>query len=203
MSSTTAGRRLNGHDAVRRPLTRVVNRIFSAEILVSTISVSKHTWGSAVDDEIAKLIYEVFVGEEYTNSNDARKAFTPEKLKNRGTAFLATDTTTGYLAGVVFYVPGGTNVSQIADAREAEIHLLAVRPSYRGSGLGKKLITACLDRAKSDGVIRLVLSTQASMINAHSLYTQMGFMRNETRDWPRPAGGTYLVYEKVLRRNHI
>lgn len=171
--------------------------------MVSTISVSKHTWGSAVDDEIKKLLYEVFVREGYTSSDDARKAFTPEKLKNRGTAFLASETVTGCLAGVVFYVPGGTSVSQIADAREAEIHLLAVRPSYRGSGLGKKLITACLDQAKSDGVVRLVLSTQASMKNAHRLYTKLGFIRNETRDWLRPSGGTYLVYEKVLKGHHI
>ena len=170
---------------------------------MSIINVSKHTWGSTVDDEIEKLIYEVFVREGYTDSDAARKAFTPKKLKNRGTAFLARETMSGCLAGVVFYVPGGTNDSQIADAREAEIHLLAVRPSYRGSGVGIKLITACLDQAKSDGIIRLVLSTQASMENAHRLYTKLGFIRNETRDWPRPAGGTYLVYEKVLRGNHI
>jgi len=170
---------------------------------VSTISISKHTWGSAVDDEIAKLIREIFVGEGYTNSDDAREAFTPEKLKNRGTAFVASETTTGFLAGVALYVRGGTTVSQIADAREAEIHLLAVRPSHRGSGLGTKLITACLDQAKSDGVTRLVLSTQASMENAHRLYTKLGFIRNETRDWPRPAGGTYLVYEKILGGNQI
>jgi ribosomal protein S18 acetylase RimI-like enzyme len=169
--------------------------------LVPTITVSKHTWGSAIDDEIERLIYEVFVTEGYTNSDDARKAFTPEKLKNRGTVFLARESTTGYLVGVVFYVPGATNVSQIADEREAEIHLLAVRLSYRGLGLGKKLIAACLDQAKSDGVIRLVLSTQASMKNAHRLYAKLGFIRNETRDWLRPAGGTYLVYEKVLRGN--
>lgn len=95
-------------------------------------------------------------------------------------------------------MPGGTGISQIADKQDAEIHLLAVHPLYRGSGLGKKLITACLDQAKIESVTRMVLSTQVSMIHAHRQYAQMGFVRNEARDWPRPAGGTYHVYEKVV-----
>lgn len=162
------------------------------------MTIIKHSWGTDADNKIEKLLYEVFVGEGYTNSDNARKAFTSEKLKSRGTAFTANDTVTGRRAGVIFYVPGGRDVSQIADKQEAEIHLLAVHPLYRGSGLGKKLITACLNQAKSGSVIRMVLSTQASMINAHRQYAQMGFMRGEARDWQRPAGGTYLVYEKVV-----
>ncbi len=95
-------------------------------------------------------------------------------------------------------MPGGTDASQIANAQEAEIHLLAVHPLYQGSGLGKKLITACLDEAKRESVKRMVLSTQDSMKNAHRLYAQMGFNRNEALDWSRPGGGTYFVYEKAI-----
>lgn len=163
-----------------------------------SISIFMHIWGTEVDNEIEKLLYVVFVGEGYTNSDNARKAFTSEKLKRLGTAFVAIETTTGRIAGVIFYVPGGVDVSQIAKAQEAEIHFLAVHPLYRGSGLGEKLITVSLDQAKSESVTRMVLSTQASMKNAHRLYTRMGFIRNEARDWPRPAGGTYLVYEKAV-----
>lgn len=164
----------------------------------SSISILRHEWNTEANKKIEKVLYNVFAGEGYSNSDEAKKAFTSEKLNRRGIAFIAIETATGYVAGVIFYVPGGVGACQIADTREAEIHLLAVHPLYRGSGLGKKLITACLAQAKSENVTRTVLSTQASMTYAHRLYAQMGFIRNKTRDWPRPAGGTYVVYEKAV-----
>ncbi len=163
-----------------------------------SLCISKHSWGTDVDSEVKKLLCKVFVGEGYTNSDNASIAFTSEKLRNRGTAFIAIETATGNIAGVIFYVPGGMAVSQIAVAQEAEFHLLAVDPLYRKSGLGEKLIGVCLEQARSEGLSRMVLSTQASMTSAHRLYFRMGFTRNEVRDWPRPAGGTYLVFEKSL-----
>ena len=163
------------------------------------IQVKKHTWGTDTDTEIKKLLYEVFVGENYTAKETADKILTPEQLRKRGIALTAADSTNFSIAGIVFYVPGCTIASQIASSEEAEIHLLAVNSLYRRLGVGRALVEHCFKLAYTDGRRKMVLSTQSMMTGAHRLYELMGFTRNESRDWLRPGGGKHIVYEKSLK----
>lgn len=60
-----------------------------------------------------------------------------------------------------------------------EVIKMTVSEAARGTGLGRRLMQACIDRARSKGAPRLYLETNASLGPALGLYRTMGF-----RDMP-------------------
>ncbi|MFB7272947.1 GNAT family N-acetyltransferase [Streptomyces sp. NPDC056244] len=87
------------------------------------------------------------------------------------------------LGGVTVVLAGGP-WADIAQDGEAEFRMLAVDRAARGRGVGEALVRACVARAQNtEGCIRLVLSTQASMRQAHRIYERLGFVRTPERDW--------------------
>lgn len=81
---------------------------------------------------------------------------------------------------------------------EAEIRALAVVPQAQGSGIGRQLLNALIERAAQCGVRQLMLSTESDMLAAHHLYQQAGFTRLPTRDWSPEPGVSLLVYSLDL-----
>jgi ribosomal protein S18 acetylase RimI-like enzyme len=77
---------------------------------------------------------------------------------------------------------------------EAEIRALAVAPGAQGSGVGRALLHAALDRSARQGTQTVLLSTQPDMHAAHYLYEQAGFRRLPERDWSPEPGTELLVY---------
>jgi ribosomal protein S18 acetylase RimI-like enzyme len=71
--------------------------------------------------------------------------------------------------------PVGCVALQQVDASCGEMKRLYVRPSARGSGLGRALVTEILEDAKKIGYSKVVLDTLPSMIEAQRLYEQFGF----------------------------
>ena len=59
----------------------------------------------------------------------------------------------------------------------AEIMALAVSPEYRGSGIGPKLVEACLNEAKILGIKRVLMLTFE-----HSLAEKSGFQKLDSAD---------------------
>jgi ribosomal protein S18 acetylase RimI-like enzyme len=83
---------------------------------------------------------------------------------------------------------------------DAEIRALAVLPEARGSGLGRALLAALIERAAAERVRHLLLFTEPKMKIAHRLYEQAGFERLPEQDWsPRPGHGL-LAYGLILDR---
>jgi ribosomal protein S18 acetylase RimI-like enzyme len=81
---------------------------------------------------------------------------------------------------------------------EAEIRALAVLPEARGTGLGRELLAAVMERAEREQVRHVLLFTQPEMMVAHRLYERAGFTRLPERDWsPRP-GVNLLAYGLIL-----
>jgi ribosomal protein S18 acetylase RimI-like enzyme len=66
-----------------------------------------------------------------------------------------------------------------------EVAKMTVSEAARGTGLGKMLMQACIDKARSAGAPRLYLETNSSLAPALGLYRSMGF-----RDLP-PAHTPY------------
>ena len=149
------------------------------------------------DDEIVALLTDVFVKEGYTVKSRAEKMFTPSELQKRGQILLARSNS-GNLLGMIILVLPTSPARQISRPDEVEIHLLAVYPKARGQGVGKHLIKTCEQRAIQSGFTKMVLSTQQTMKQAHSVYEKSGYRRNPTRDWSPDTNKTYLVYEKLL-----
>jgi ribosomal protein S18 acetylase RimI-like enzyme len=86
---------------------------------------------------------------------------------------------------------GGEFLQQPGDA---EIRALAVAPSARGTGAGKALLQAVIDRAATSGVRHLLLCTQPEMLTAHHLYEQAGFVRLPAKDRSPAPGVSLLAY---------
>ena len=56
-----------------------------------------------------------------------------------------------------------------------EVAKMAVVDGYKGRGLGRALMHACVDRARALGSPRLYLETNSSLVPALSLYRAFGF----------------------------
>ena len=101
----------------------------------------------------------------------------------------------GNLAACVSYYPPGAEMSYPSEsfseqwpARWAAIRLLAVDPSARGSGVGRRLTQACIDRARAGGAEAVGLHTTEAMAVARAMYERMGFSRAPRYDFnPSPS----------------
>ena len=65
--------------------------------------------------------------------------------------------------------------------------MLAVAPAGRGHGVGRALVEACLERARTAGMTEVVMSSLPEMTTAHRLYGTFGFTRAPELDFtPAP-----------------
>jgi ribosomal protein S18 acetylase RimI-like enzyme len=69
-------------------------------------------------------------------------------------------------------------------ADEAHLRMLGVSPEYRGRGVARRLVAACVERARERGKRRLTLDTAPVMVAAQRLYTTMGFRPTPERVMP-------------------
>lgn len=91
------------------------------------------------------------------------------------------------LAGAVYQVVAvdGNNVVGACDVRTRDLRGFAhvgqlgmyVRKAWRGQGIGKKLLEACLSTAKEAGLEKIELEVFADNIPAIRLYESTGFRR--------------------------
>jgi ribosomal protein S18 acetylase RimI-like enzyme len=161
------------------------------------VSVHAHPSGAPLPGSVPELLRTVFVGEGYSAPALAERAFSPEVLRTRGDFFLALNGE-GELLGTTCLVEPNTAFVQVAVDGELEVHLVAVRPERRGQGVARALVTFVIGEGRRRGTGRLVLSTQTRMTAAQALYESVGFRRNAARDWTRPSGPNFLVYELEL-----
>jgi GNAT superfamily N-acetyltransferase len=69
----------------------------------------------------------------------------------------------------------------------AGVRVLAVRPSYRGGGIGRALMEECIRRCREKNIKTIGLHTGPAMAVARKMYEDMGFVRAPVYDFqPRP-----------------
>ena len=86
------------------------------------------------------------------------------------------------LAGVVAFDLAGAREGMIALPDEAELSRLAVAEQYRRRGIGRSLVKRCLELATERSVAALVLWSRPHQVEAHRLYSSLGFHRAPERD---------------------
>jgi putative acetyltransferase len=84
-------------------------------------------------------------------------------------------------------VVGGAGISQLDNSKDntCELQKMYFLPITRGKGLGSKLITTCLNKAKEFGFDQCYLETMPYMEAARALYKKNGFTSLE-----KPLGDT-------------
>jgi len=80
---------------------------------------------------------------------------------------------------IFFAVLGGEIVGCCAlkpiAEREYEVAKMAVAEQHRGAGIGRRLLQAVIDGARTLGALRLYLETNHALANAIRLYESVGF----------------------------
>ena len=78
----------------------------------------------------------------------------------------------------------GQPYTDIAVEGELEFRMLAVDPAVQRGGVGRALVAAVIEYARSlEGINAVSLTSMTPMTNAHALYKSMGFERVPERDW--------------------
>jgi putative acetyltransferase len=84
-------------------------------------------------------------------------------------------------------IVGGAGIAQLDnfEGKTCELQKMYFLPIIRGKGLGTKLITTCLQKAKELGFENCYLETMPYMESAKALYQKNGFINLD-----EPMGGT-------------
>ena len=147
--------------------------------------------------QIAELTVRVYV-----DGGLASPGYAPELADVAGRAtraqLLVARDPGGRVVGSVALVLGSDFANTARSDDEAEIRMLVVDPSVQERGLGELLVTTCLDRARTAGRTRMVLSTDLRMAAAIRLYERLGFTRLPERDWAPEPGIDLIAYGRGL-----
>jgi ribosomal protein S18 acetylase RimI-like enzyme len=87
------------------------------------------------------------------------------------------------------------------DTTTCEMKRLYVRPGARGSGIGRLLASAIIERATQLHYIRMVLDTLPTMTAAQSLYLSPGFRQIESY-YTNPIKGTRFMALDIAQSKH-
>lgn len=103
------------------------------------------------------------------------------------------------VVGCVTFVPDPSSPwSELLEAGEAGVRMLAVHPDIQRGGVGRMLLDACISRARSNGSAALMLHTTPWMTAAQHLYERAGFVRFPERDWTPVPDVPLLAYRLEL-----
>jgi len=69
---------------------------------------------------------------------------------------------------------------------------MGLLPAYRGQGIGRRLLEACLVAARQAGITRVELEARADNDAALRLYTRMGFAHEGTKRRGMKVDGQYV-----------
>jgi GNAT superfamily N-acetyltransferase len=151
---------------------------------------------SVSDAEIEALLRLSFVAGGFTDRSDADSVFKAAEVKARGDVLVAIDEQRK-LIGMAIAVPVGSRARHFAEAGDAELQLLCVRPDQRDRGVGSALVQAVVQAARRGSARRLLLWTQPLMESAQRLYRRQGFQRKPAMDFSR-GSRTFVVFVRSL-----
>jgi ribosomal protein S18 acetylase RimI-like enzyme len=148
-------------------------------------------------DRIADLSVRVYVGGGLASEGYTSELADVAGRSSRAELLVVRDDD-GQVVGSVALVLSGDFGEVTTSDEEAAFRMLVVDPARQGRGLGKLLVTTCLDRARAAGKRRMVIATGTRMTAAQRLYERLGFTRLPERDWSPVPGIDLIVYSREL-----
>jgi ribosomal protein S18 acetylase RimI-like enzyme len=153
------------------------------------IKVRRATPGDA--DAVARLLHDF--QEEFDEPSPGVEALTEryaDLIRNRDmTVLLAGDGPDGFAQ--IRYRPWVYSAGPQAHSYLEELYVV---PSLRGNGIGRALLEAAMDMARSEGATHMELGTSENDTAARGLYESAGFTNREGT----PDGPVMLFYEREL-----
>lgn len=147
------------------------------------------------DAEISELLHQVYVEGGFTPSEVAKVVFEPKAVKSRGFVIGARDMASNEFAGMIIVIPPTSNAIVRAQESECEIHLLGVKPEFRGCGLGRILVSKAIEFSEKNNWSKIILWTQKPMKAAQNLYESFNF---QLKGEMRKNGIEFLVYKRKI-----
>jgi GNAT superfamily N-acetyltransferase len=133
--------------------------------------------------------YDAFVDDEFKAGFAAE---VPQLMNDEHTEVIVAERDGEPVGSITFY-PDGRFYEDGVPADWACLRTLAVLPSARGQGVGRALMTECLERARRLGRTRMLLHTISFMSAAIGLHESLGFQRAPELD-VEYAGVTVIAY---------
>jgi GNAT superfamily N-acetyltransferase len=110
-----------------------------------------------------------------------------ELSKKRGAEVLVAVDSSNKIAGAVVYFNDmqsyGSGGIATQEKNSSGFRLLAVDPIIRGLGVGKLLIKECIQKARLNKHLQVIIHTTAAMQTAWKMYEVLGFKRSEDLDF--------------------
>jgi ribosomal protein S18 acetylase RimI-like enzyme len=119
-----------------------------------------------------------------TPTDEVFRATTGKLLQDPNTEFL--------LAGELGFAQLRYRLSAWTGAEDCWLEDLYVRDEARGTGLGRRLTEACIERARERGCKRIELDVNETNTHAQRLYVKCGFKLE-----PKPPGRTLFLGMKL------
>lgn len=99
----------------------------------------------------------------------------------------------GIPLGSVFLMQARDKATQVPIDGTAQLRMLLIEPTARGSGLGKRLVDQCTRFARQAGYRKIMLWTHADLFAARAIYAKAGYVI--THSEPHRSFGHDLVGE--------
>lgn len=149
-------------------------------------------------DAVAALTVRVYVGDGYVPAGDDYATELADVAHRAAAAEVLVAEQEGRIAGSLTVARPGTPYAEIAQPGELEFRMLAVAAEARGHGVGTALVRAVIDEATAGGYEAVVLTTMATMTDAHSIYERLGFVGVPERNWLTHDGLRLFVMRLAL-----
>jgi ribosomal protein S18 acetylase RimI-like enzyme len=129
-----------------------------------------NTLTTAIQTAIQHFI-DLLVSTPYTASNETLTALVASENSHLFLAYDETENIMGMITVGIYYSSTG---------KKAWIEDVVVDDTFRGQGIGEKLVQHAIEFVKTKDVNLLMLTSHPSRIAANKLYPRVGFSKRET-----------------------
>lgn len=147
---------------------------FSVSVLINlikTMIIKEITSFTPAIQSAVQHFIDLLVNTPYTASAESLMALIEAENSHLFLAFNEAENITGMLTVGMYYSPTG---------KKAWIEDVVVDDTYRGQGIGEKLVQHAIEFVKTKHVNLLMLTSHPSRIAANKLYPRVGFNKRET-----------------------